>query len=405
MSPDWRHLTVASVPPVAIVATALALAHGSASLPAVAGLFPLVCHVVLVAGIMLSLIFRRGREFSNLLVILLAYEGLRLYVWQPGAVVERADLYAWIALLAPANVMLNEALLERGLLNRHGLRRAALLLLQLGLVAWLVSAPPVALTPWLYYAFYSFGFLGHTSLPQPALVMTLVCLASLVIFHFAFPSLLQGAALAATLSLILALHYASQPLLSSSFFLLAASAIGVALIAHSYILAYTDELTGLPSRRAMRQEFMSLGSQYSIALLDIDRFKKLNDSFGHDVGDQVLRLLSVHLRRVSGGKAYRYGGEEFAIVFPGKDRKFAVTEAEVLREQIGKAEFRLRGKDRPKEKPAPGTKRSPARGLDITVSIGVAERSERQHTPQDVLRAADRALYRAKAKGRNRVVV
>jgi len=84
-------------------------------------------------------------------------------------------------------------------------------------------------------------------------------------------------------------------------------------------MAYLDELTGLLSRRALNEYMMMLGRSYTIAMLDVDYFKKFNDTFGHDMSDQVLKMVGSKMRKVGGGgKAYRYGGEEFTVFFPRK---------------------------------------------------------------------------------------
>lgn len=171
----------------------------------------------------------------------------------------------------------------------------------------------------------------------------------------------------------------------------------------SHSMAYLDELTGLPSRRALKEEMLKLGSKYTIAMLDIDHFKKFNDTHGHDVGDDVLKLVAVCIKGVGGGgKAFRYGGEEFTVVFPGKTADEAVPYLEELREYIADRGFIKRSKNRPKEKPADiVTKSSSYKKLYLTVSIGAAEKNEKYRSAEEVITAADKALYRAKSKGRN----
>jgi diguanylate cyclase (GGDEF)-like protein len=141
-------------------------------------------------------------------------------------------------------------------------------------------------------------------------------------------------------------------------------------------------------------------------MVDIDHFKRCNDRYGHDVGDQVLRMVAGRLGSVSGGgKAFRYGGEEFAILFPGKNRAECIPHLEKLRETIRDTSFTLREADRPRRKPkTPRAARTPARTIRVTVSIGAADRSTRHPEPEEVIKAADRALYRAKKAGRDRVV-
>jgi diguanylate cyclase (GGDEF)-like protein len=181
----------------------------------------------------------------------------------------------------------------------------------------------------------------------------------------------------------------------------------VSLIETSHRMAFSDELTGLPSRRALTDALMRLPDVYTVAMIDIDHFKKLNDEYGHAAGDQVLRLIGSTLTRTEGGgRPFRYGGEEFAVLFPGKPAEEALPYVEDLREAIEESTFTLRAHDRPKirpEKPVRAT--GGRRTISITVSIGVAEPDEGAADPEDVIRAADQALYRAKRTGRNRVCV
>jgi diguanylate cyclase (GGDEF)-like protein len=140
-------------------------------------------------------------------------------------------------------------------------------------------------------------------------------------------------------------------------------------------------------------------------MVDIDHFKRFNDRYGHEVGDQVLRMVASRLERVSGGgKAYRYGGEEFAVVFPGQSAADVMPHLESLRRAVEATCFVLRGRDRPRKKPAqPKRPSGPRNAVLVTVSIGVADRGEKRRRRGDVIKAADKALYRAKNAGRNQV--
>jgi PleD family two-component response regulator len=140
-------------------------------------------------------------------------------------------------------------------------------------------------------------------------------------------------------------------------------------------------------------------------MVDVDEFKKVNDTYGHDVGDQVLRMVAARIEEAAGeGHPFRYGGEEFTLIYPGRSMKEVLPHLEALRKAIASSEFILRGPDRPRKKP----KTSPARKgtrktISVTASIGVAERNARHLQPAQVIRAADQALYRAKREGRNRI--
>ncbi|MCG2633641.1 MAG: GGDEF domain-containing protein [Gammaproteobacteria bacterium] len=177
----------------------------------------------------------------------------------------------------------------------------------------------------------------------------------------------------------------------------------VGVIQTSYGVAYKDQLTGLKSRRALEERMARLGRKYTIAMVDVDHFKQFNDRHGHDVGDEVLRMVASRLNETrGGGKAFRYGGEEFTVLFPRRELDDALPHLESLRKRIGESRFRLRGRDRPRKRPNQ-PKRAKARQLSVKVSIGVAESIDRSERPADVLKRADKALYRAKRAGRNRV--
>jgi PleD family two-component response regulator len=142
-------------------------------------------------------------------------------------------------------------------------------------------------------------------------------------------------------------------------------------------------------------------------MVDVDHFKKFNDTHGHDVGDQVLRLVAGRLAQVGGGGiAYRYGGEEFSVLFPDRDAADAAQHLEDIRGAIERYKMAVRGEDRPKN-PDDSQKlrinKAADKTLSVTVSIGVAQPNEGRPTPARVLKAADEALYRAKQSGRNRV--
>jgi GGDEF domain-containing protein len=190
---------------------------------------------------------------------------------------------------------------------------------------------------------------------------------------------------------------------------LAGAAVAVAIIERSHWIAYHDELTGLPGRRAFNEALAGVGRFYSVAVVDVDHFKNFNDTFGHDTGDQVLRNVAAHLARVAKGKGFRCGGEEFAIVYDGLPVEDALVEAEKVRRSIEEDVFVARGPARSTRKRtdrrvnAKMSRRRKAVETNVTVSIGVAASQSDTYEPQDVVKAADRALYSAKHLGRNRV--
>lgn len=166
-----------------------------------------------------------------------------------------------------------------------------------------------------------------------------------------------------------------------------------------------DELTELPGRRPFRHHLRCLSGDYTMAVVDLDHFKNINDTYGHPVGDQVLKFLSAELSRQAAGRVYRYGGEEFAVVYEGGAYEQVLDNLDDLREAVSHKTFYLRGPSRPEQKPRRrGAKDGePSRQITLTVSIGAARAGVHYGTPQAVFEAADQALYRAKEQGRNRV--
>lgn len=166
------------------------------------------------------------------------------------------------------------------------------------------------------------------------------------------------------------------------------------LLQESWHMAYIDELTQLPGRRALKEKLQSLVGIYTLAMVDIDFFKKFNDKYGHDTGDEVLRMIAVKLSHVSGGgTAYRYGGEEFTIVFGNKSKDQTLEHLENLRENIANNKFVV-------SRGAKNQKNLKKNTVKITVSIGVCD-SIGISTTTETLKQADKALYKAKKKGRN----
>ena len=213
------------------------------------------------------------------------------------------------------------------------------------------------------------------------------------------------------IAILVALAHGAQSDGSTFYLMVAGLILHVVVLETSHAMAFRDELTGLPARRSLWRELDSAGRLYAVGMVDIDHFKKFNDQHGHDIGDQVLRLVGSCLGRVTGGgRAFRYGGEEFAIVFPTKDRDHAYDHLDALRKTIEETEFtvrrqvrRRRQSDVTKTKKKKTKTKKPTVKLSVTVSIGVAERNDKNPTDEAVVKAADQALYRAKRKGRNRV--
>ncbi len=203
-----------------------------------------------------------------------------------------------------------------------------------------------------------------------------------------------------------AVWYLDLPAPAVSLILAAAQAILlVGLVEDGRRLAFHDRLTGLPNRRAFDDRLARLRGDFALAMVDVDRFKSFNDRHGHEAGDQVLRMVAAEIARVGGGgRAFRYGGEEFVIVFTDLKAREAASHLETVRAAIADRGFAVRSAVRPRRKPKRPARAGSGRQVRVTVSVGVASPDVRRPAPGDVLRAADKAMYRAKRTGRNRVM-
>lgn len=121
----------------------------------------------------------------------------------------------------------------------------------------------------------------------------------------------------------------------------------LSLIEAGLFFAFRDELTVLPARRALNARLQKAGGNYTLAMVDVDHFKRFNDRYGHDVGDEVLRMMATCLKK-SSGRAFRYGGEEFTILYPGRRIDRAMADADAVRKRIAETEFTLRSPHRKK---------------------------------------------------------
>jgi diguanylate cyclase (GGDEF)-like protein len=205
---------------------------------------------------------------------------------------------------------------------------------------------------------------------------------------------------------LLAIHPVTSAGEASLLLMAAALTLVLATLETSYRMAYRDELTDLPGRRALMRDLRDVRGTFTLAMVDVDHFKRFNDRHGHEVGDQVLKLVAARLSKASGGgKAYRYGGEEFTLLYPGKDTEAALPHLEAVRKAIEDAQFTLRAWNRPRKKPKGEGKarKKGSKKLSVTASIGAADSTGAEPSPEAVLKEADEALYRAKKKGRNRV--
>ncbi len=340
--------------------------------------------------------YRRGRlALASLLLGLLNLllrtptDGLGLLLHDP----------AWtlLALLLIFNFAVFSLIPDRPLLHRATLIHGGLLLLE-GVMANILL-PGLGLR--IVQEAPGFWALLHT-IQAKALIIALALMVMLVAVLIRRGSFELGMLWVLGALCLETMVHAGGP--AGSPYLLAAQLILLlSMVEDSYRLAFIDPLTGLEGRRALDERLRSLRGKYCLAMVDIDHFKIFNDRWGHESGDQALRMVARKLAGVGGGgRAYRYGGEEFTIVFENLDLTHAREHLETLREAIASSVFGIRGADRPKKAPPTRAAKNTPK-VKISVSMGLACSDASRPTPKLVLKAADAALYRAKKAGRNRL--
>ncbi|MGD0567395.1 MAG: GGDEF domain-containing protein [Candidatus Sulfotelmatobacter sp.] len=387
-----------------------------------------------VAGLLLAWRFHSSRIFFALLVLFLAQQAISYFSSGhvsssgPGSTAPAA-----VGLLLPLNFVLLSLQEEKGFSLSSVAPSSLLLFVQSVIVAVLCRPEPLASAQSALHH----PALQHLAVPAPlpfAAVLSFAASAIVLLIRFLlFRKPVESGLLWALAASFLALRFGGVGRIPTCYFAAAAFILAGAIVETSYLLAYHDELTTLPSRRAFHDALTRLEPPFSIAMVDIDHFKRCNDIYGHDTGDQVLRLVASRLARVAGGgQAYRCGGEEFAILFPGKTTADVLEHLEKLRADIEASRLRLRGPDRRQEARGPDrrsqrthgralsgrastgrastgqairqlSRAAPANELSVTASMGVATSKGENRSAEEVVKAADKALYRAKAGGRNRI--
>jgi diguanylate cyclase (GGDEF)-like protein len=405
------------VPAVILLAAVLAIAASPALPNSLSGLSVVGPYVVLVLGVAISAWFNRSRALIMLASLLAAYAGYRFAMDLDRKDFAVRAVFTSLAVLVPFNVLLALAFPERGVRQHRNYRWLLLGVAEILVVSWIANSGRSNLSGTGWRDVLDTWVLRSPPTPFAARIMLAAAFVAAVARAWPRrgpkelrkePRPLDVGMTAALVAFFIGCEWVAAPGVFGAFM----SAAGVILLAsvlqESHRLAFRDELTNLPSRRALEERLTGLGPTYAIAMIDVDHFKLFNDTHGHHTGDQVLKLVATLLANIEGGgTSYRYGGEEFCVLFSDRTLDQAIPHLEQLRKDIENYKMAARGGDRPKEKEA-GTRlratRTPDKTLSVTVSIGAAERDDTLIRPPLVIRAADEALYRAKRAGRNRVM-
>ncbi len=355
-------------------------------------LFEYMPYILATLAAVVSYHFNRSTVFFYMLLIIHNY-----VLFTQGWSESRLALSLQTCLI-PIVLLVFSLLPERGILSLRAIPAYIVLLGGMALSVWIVQQKPPKLIFYLMHNWLPARYFDWTHMPQTVLAgSVLVGLFMLLIVAVKKQThLLTGAGI---LVLLFAQLYGEHDVRSVQVFSCAALLMCLyAVMQESWRMAYLDELTELPGRRALREKFQAISGLYSVAMLDVDHFKKFNDTYGHDTGDAVLRMIAAKMQKVSGsGVSYRYGGEEFTVLFNGKDTQQAKSHLEDLRRTIADSPFVVNRQDRRKGKAGKN------KTVQVTVSIGVADSKTKTKSPWAVMKLADKALYKAKKRGRNQV--
>ncbi len=346
-------------------------------------MFGFLPHFLALTLLALSIYFNTARLFYQAALVLV--------VWAAGWLGWAGLPHELMWLLAAAVVLVVWLLPERGLISWAAWPSHTLLLILVGLAVGLASRKPDWLAWWQTLLTWPEGLVDDGLLAPTTAGLLLLLATALIISgwrqrdHHALNSLLSLLAVGSLLSsdqTVLRLFVASAFLLVLLF----------NALHRTWHLAYVDELTALPGRRALEERLQRALGIYALAMVDVDHFKQFNDTYGHDVGDDVLRMIAAKIGQVSGGGlAYRYGGEEFTIVFPNHGADEIKSHLQDLIQAVANTPFVVnrRRSQKPQE-------------VLVTISIGVTD-SIGKGDAASTIKTADQALYTAKKKGRNRL--
>jgi len=348
-------------------------------------IIPYLFYAITVAILWVSWHFNRNRFIFIILPLLLIYIG---FIYLGGK--RATDLFLYVSMLYPLHILLFLSLKERGLFSIWGVLKIAFFVVEIAVVLYFVFYPNSDIIALLKTKIFTTSFYPIEDITVVIAAFVITVMAMLLVFNRSV--LYNSSFLIIVLTFYIGFYFIRTPHVKELLLLAIGIIIFILLIRESYRLAFYDELTALPGRRALIEDMAKLGIKYSFAMIDIDHFKKFNDTYGHDTGDEVLKMVASKLAEVGGGgKAYRYGGEEFVVLFPSREVDESYKSTDILRETIAKSPFVVRNKQSSKT-------------IYINISSGVVQRSSQDKDPFAVMKRADNALYKAKKAGRNQVV-
>lgn len=363
-------------------------------------------YVTLGIAMLICINYNRARIFTISLALILVYYFVQTELQSSLNDIRTFYIYTSISLLIPLMLFLFLFLTERGLKNRYGLFTVFTVPLLFLLAYSIFKMVPESNQIRILIHHFQIRTIDNVLLPLNTQIFYLLVFLAGIYQLIKTNDEYYAALLSVLVFSFITLNCFDQQKISVVMFSLAGVSLIFSLMRGAHDMAYRDDLTGLLGRRALNERLKGLGKRYAIAMMDVDHFKNFNDTHGHDIGDEVLKMVARHIDRVKGGgTAYRYGGEEFCVVFAGKDVEYSKPFLETVREDIESYTMQVRDADhREKSKAKQRGRRKNQRDgktVSVTISIGVAEPDEKHVKVDEVLKAADTALYKAKQNGRN----
>jgi diguanylate cyclase (GGDEF)-like protein len=366
-------------------------------------IYPLI---VIGGGLLIGLIFKRIWLMLAILILALADRVLLYSAANTLITTEGGRLiYHAISFLLPFNLCVFAFMKRRGDMTRQSIWFLGGIILQGCVVAFIYQYKSLGFGAFFEYSSIKLPLLERIPLSQLALFAFGIAFVYYLFLYIRTLAVIERAFCWTLISIFYALALSTIGPVSSIYFSTAGLILVISVIESIYVEGFQDELTGLPTGKSMLGILSQIDRGYTMAMIEVDHFKRLKDNHGRRVSKQVLRTVGSKLTSVTGGgKPFSYGGEVFAVVFPGMFLQDVLPHMEELRQTIKKPGPILQYHKSPRKKPKKLKKvEILANKVPVTVSIGVAERSESDMTPHQAIKKAKEALNIAKNEGRDRM--
>jgi len=372
-------------------------------LPKSALIYPII---VIGLGLFLGLFSRRIWLMLVILVLAIADRVLLHFATNTAVTMEGERLiYHAISFLLPFNLCVFAFMKRRGDMTWQSIWFLGAILLQGCGVAFIYQYKSLGFGAFLEYSSIKWALLEHIPLSQLALFAFAIAFVYYLFLYIRTRGVIEHAFCWALISIFYALAFSRIGPVSSIYFSTAGLIFVISVFENIYLERFQDELTELPTGKSMHASLSQVDTGYTVAMIEVDNFKRLRDNHGRRVSRQVLRSIGSKITSVTGGgKPFHYGGEVFAVVFPGMFLQDTLPHMEELRQLIKKSGPILRDEKSLRRKPKKLNRvEMLANKIPVTVSIGVAERSDTDMPSQQAILKAEEALNIAKNEGHDQM--